>query len=487
MPLISLLLLLLPTAALLIWLLPRASQARVIALGAALVTLAAALAVLALFDPSLPGFQFVERASWIPTLGVQYLVGVDGISALFLPATALLLTGAILTSWNAVRTMPRVYYSLLLLEAAANLGVFCALDTIFFFLMWELAIIPIYLLVSLWGVGGNRRAAANKYALVMIAGGLPLLFGFLLLAINAGGIESSPFDVRALLKLSLSPGLQTVVFLLLLVGFGVKAPIVPLHTWFPLIAIEGPLAVTALIAGLKLGVYGLIRFALPLAPAAAVNFDWLLAGLGTLGVLYGATVALAQTNVRATLAYLGVSHVGLVLLGLSSLDSAGVQGAVLELVNFTVIVGGLFLATEWLRARTGSTSLLALGGAARRLPWLASFYLFLGLASLGLPGTSGFPSEMLILVAALDRHVGIGLAALAGITIGSACFLGLYRRSFFGPTGNPALAEAADLLPRERLVALVLTAVVLAVGLMPSLALDIIAQSAEAWLARLAP
>ena len=316
---------------------------------------------------------------------------------------------------------------------------------------------------------------------------MPLLFGFLLLALNAGGIDGSPFDLRVLLTHPFSPALQTAVFLLLLVGFGVKAPIVPLHTWFPLIAMEGPLAITALLAGLKLGVYGLIRFALPLAPSAVVSLDWLLTGLGILGVLYGAAVALAQTNVRATLAYLGISHVGLVLLGMASLRAAGIQGAVLELVNFTLIAGGLFLLTEWLRVRTGSTSLLALGGAARRLPWLASFYLFLGLATLGLPGTSGFPSEILILIAALDRHIGVGLAARAGIAIGSACFLGLYRRIFFGPAGNPALSEATDLLPRERLVALVMAAAVLVIGLLPSLALDIIRVSADAWLLRLAP
>ncbi len=487
MPLLTILLLLLPAAALLIWLLPRAEQARNVALAAGLAALATTILILTSFDPAQADFQLVEQAAWIPTLGIHYLVGIDGISVLFLPATALLLTAVVLSSWNSVRTLPRVYYSLLLLEGAASLGVFCAIDTMFFFLAWELSIIPLYFLVSLWGVGSNRRAAANKYALVMVAGGLPLLFGFLLLAHNAGGAGGSPFDLRVLLAHAFSPELQATVFLLLLIGFGVKAPIVPLHTWFPLIAMEGPLGITALLAGLKLGAYGLIRFAIPLAPSAAVSFDWLLTGLGALGVLYGATVALAQTNVRATLAYLGISHVGLVLLGMASMRAAGIQGAVLELVNFTVVAGGLFLLTEWLHVRTGSTSLLALGGAARRLPWLAGFYLFLGLATLGLPATSGFPSEMLILIAALDRHLGIGLAALAGVAIGSACFLILYRRVFFGPAINPVLGDATDLLPRERLVALTLAAVVLVIGVLPSLALDVIRTSTEAWRLHLLP
>lgn len=487
--LLSLLLLSLPTGAALIWLLPRPGQARYIAVGACLVALAIAMAVVFRFDPAIAGFQLVEEAPWIPGLGVNYLVGVDGHSVLFLPLTALLFLGAVLASFNQVSVSPKAYFSLLLLEGAATLGIFCALDTLFFFMLWEFSIIPIYFLVSLWGIGPNRKAAANKYALLMLAGGLPLLFAFLMLALHYldGSGGGSPFDLRLLLDMRIPATLQLTVFALLLIGFGVKAPLVPLHTWLPQLANEGPVAVTALIAGLKIGAFGLIRFAFPLAPEAAHTFQWLLVGLGSAGILYGALVALAQTNLRPALAYLGISHVGLVILGLATFRQAGIEGAVFELLNFTVIAGGSFLMLEFLRQRTGTTDVASLGGATKHLPWLGSFFLLLGLASLGLPGTSGFPAEFLIILATLQTHTGAGIAVLAAMVIGSGCFMVLYQRAFFGPAKNQALMEAEDLRLRERLLLIALALVVLVTGFYPALFLDIIESTSKVWVARLHP
>ncbi|MDH3513361.1 MAG: NADH-quinone oxidoreductase subunit M [Gammaproteobacteria bacterium] len=489
LPLLSLMLLTLPAGAALIWLLPRPGQARYIAAGTALVALAIALAVVFRFDPAISGFQLVEQIPWIPNLGVNYLVGVDGFSVLFLPLTALLFLGAVLTSFNQVSVSPKAYFSLLLLEGAATLGIFCVLDTLFFFMLWEFSIIPIYFLVSLWGVGPNRKPAANKYALLMLAGGLLLLFAFLLLALHAldGGGGGSPFDLRLLLGMHIPATLQMTVFALLLAGFGVKAPLVPLHTWLPQLANEGPVAVTALIAGLKIGAFGLIRFAFPLAPEAAHAFQWLLVGLGSAGILYGAVVALAQTNLRPALAYLGVSHVGLVILGLATFRQEGIAGAVFELLNFTVIAGGSFLVLDFLRQRVGTTDVTSLGGAMKHLPWLGSFFLLLGLAALGLPGTSGFPAEFLIILAALQTHTGAGLAALAAMVIGAGCFMVLYQRAFFGPVKNPVLVEAEDLRMRERMVVIAFALVVLVTGFYPALFLDIIESAGQAWIARLSP
>jgi NADH-quinone oxidoreductase subunit M len=487
MPILSLLLLTLPTGAALIWLLPRPDQARYIAAGACFAALAMALAAVFYFDPADARFQFIEQAPWIPNLGVNYLVGVDGFSVLFLPLTALLFLGAVMASFNQVSTSPKAYFTLLLLEGAATLGIFCALDTLLFFTLWEFSIIPIYFLVSLWGVGPNRKPAANKYALLMLAGGLPLLFAFLLLALHSldGGGSGSPFDLRLLLDMHIPKTLQLTVFALLLVGFGVKAPLVPLHTWLPQLANEGPVAVTALIAGLKIGAFGLIRFAFPLAPEAAHAFQWLLVGLGSAGILYGAVVALAQTNLRPALAYLGVSHVGLVILGLATFRQEGIEGAVFELLNFTVIAGGSFLMLEFLRQRTGTTDVASLGGAMKHLPWLGSFFLLLGLASLGLPGTSGFPAEFLIILAALQTHTGASIAALTAMVIGTGCFMVLYQRAFFGPAINPVLMEAEDLRLRERLVVIALALVVLVVGFYPAMFLDIIESAGKGWIARL--
>ncbi|MCP4040544.1 MAG: NADH-quinone oxidoreductase subunit M, partial [Gammaproteobacteria bacterium] len=316
-PILSLLLLTLPVGAILIWLVEDASKARWIALAAALIDLGLALALLAGFDSSSSDFQFVEQAAWIPTLNITYHVGVDGISVLFLPLTVMLFIGVILSSWNSARTMPRLYYSLLLLLESMTLGTFCALDTVLFFLFWELTLPPIYFLISLWGVGPYRRYAAVKYTLFMFAGGVPLILAFVLLAFNhaqgADGILT--FDYQALVATPVPQGLQTAVFFLLLLGFAPKVPLFPLHTWLPTLAMEGNASIAALITGLKLGAYGMIRYLLPLAPDAAREFHWLLAGLGVVGVIYGALVAINQTNLRRMLAYASMSHVGLVVLG----------------------------------------------------------------------------------------------------------------------------------------------------------------------------
>jgi NADH-quinone oxidoreductase subunit M len=240
-----------------------------------------------------------------------------------------------------------------------------------------------------------------------------------------------------------------------------------------------------LLTSLKLGAYGLIRFTVPLAPDAAQELHWLLAGLGVFGLLFGAVAALAQTNLRSMLAYASLSHVGLVLLGIASFNLQGVQGAVLQLVNFTLVAGGLFLLTAFLQQRLGSTDLLSLGGAARSMPLLASFFLFFGLASIGMPGTSGFPAELLILVSAIQTHTGAGLAALFAMVIGAAYFLNIYRRAFLGPVLNQVVAAAADLRPRELALLLVFAALILGFGLFPAPLLEIIRPAAAAWVARL--
>jgi len=490
LPLISLMLVTLPLGALLIWLWPDPGKARWIALGTALLDLALALMVLARFDAAAPGFQLVEQVAWIPTLNIQYLVGVDGISVLFPPLTVLLFIGVILASWNSARSMPRLYYTLLLLLESATLGIFCSLDLMLFFLFWELTLIPLYFLVSLWGIGPNRRYAAVKYTLFMLGGGMPLLFGFLVLAFNhaelAGlGIPSGlSWDYRELLATPLAINMEILVFLLLLAGFAVKTPLFPLHTWLPVVSMEGPASVAALMTGLKLGAYGLLRFAVPLAPNAAQELHWLLAGLGVVGILYGALAAMAQTNLRRMLAYSSISHVGLVVLGIASLNLQGIQGALFQLLNFTIVAGGLFLLTGLLHHRIGSTDHIHLGGLFRTMPLLSAFFFLFGLAAMGVPGTNGFPAELLILLSALQTHTGAGLAALFGVVLGAAYFLGIYRKSFFGPVTSPVVADALDLRPRELLVAVVLALLVLAGGLYPQGVLDLTHAAGAQWTER---
>jgi NADH-quinone oxidoreductase subunit M len=490
-PLLSLLIMTLPLGASLIWLTPDPRHARWIALLTALVDLAFALAVVTGFDHDAGGFQFVEHHAWIPTLHIEYLVGIDGISVLFLPFTVLLFIAALLASWSSVRTLPRLYYTLLLILESATLGIFCALDTMLFFMFWELTLIPTFFLISLWGIGPHRRYAAVKYTLMMLAGGVPLLFGFLLLAFNHASLSGAGvpaglvFDYPTLLNETLPSELQVAVFFLLLLGFAVKAPVFPLHTWLPTVAMEGPAAIAAIMTGLKLGAYGLIRFTVPLAPDAAQNFHWLLAGLGVVGILYGALAALSQTNLRRMLAFSSLSHVGLVLLGIASFNLQGIQGALYQLLNFTIVAGGIFLLAGFLHHRVGSTELLSLGGVAHSMPLLAAFFFLFGLAGMGVPGTNGFPAEFLLILSALKTHTGAGLAALAGVILGAAYFLGIYRRAFLGPVHSAVIADAVDLRVRELVVVSLMAVLILVGGIYPNGVLELTRAASEDWVGHL--
>lgn len=487
LPWLSLLILIPLLAAALLWLLPESRVVRWVALGGALLNLLLALGVTVGFDTSSAAFQFIEHRPWIPTLNIHYRLGVDGISVLFLPLTAVLFVGVILASWTGVRSMLRFYFSMLLLLESVTLGIFCALDTMLFFFFWELTLVPLYFLISLWGIGPNRRYAAVKYTLFMLAGGLPLLFGLLLLAFNHAEVagvavpDGLLFSYTALLEAPPETGAQALIFFLLLAGFAVKTPLFPFHTWLPVTAQEGPVAVVALLTGLKLGAFGLIRFVAPLAPDAAQDFHWLLAGLGVTGILYGGVLAIRQTNLRRMLAYASISHVGLVVLGVASFNLQGIQGALFQLLNFTIAAGGIFLLAGYLHHRTGSTDIIHLGGVAKTMPLLAAFFFLFGLAGLGVPGTSGFPAEFLILVSAIKTHTGAGLAALFGMVLGAAYFLGIYRRAFLGPVDNEVIADALDLRPRELLVAATLGALILVAGLYPDLVLDLTRAAAQNW------
>ena len=477
-PWLSLLLLILPLGALLTGLMP-GREARWSALTTAVLSLGISLLVLMGFKPGQTGFQFSEVTPWIPDLGIYYRLGVDGLSVLFLPLTALLFIAVILASWNAIRNLQRLYFALLLLLECSLLGIFTALDTVLFFMFWELTLLPLFFLISLWGSGANRRYAAVKYTLFMLAGGIPLLIAFILMAMQQPGGMS--FAYTDLLTTSRSYGIQVSVFFLLLVGFGVKIPVFPLHTWLPIVLQEGPASVAALLTGLKVGAYGLLRFVIPLSPQAAYDFQWVLVGLGMTGVLYGAVAALGQTSLRRMLAFSSLSHGGLVVLGIASFSLQGIQGAIFQLLNFTLIAGGLFLLTGFLHQRTGSTELLSLGGVAQSMPLLAGCFLFFGLASIGLPATSGFPAEFLLIVSILDVHTGAGLVVLFVVILGAGYFLTFYRKSFLGPATHAIIRQAADLKRRERLILLILMALVLLFGFYPQGILDITKVSAQQW------
>lgn len=486
-PLLSSILILFLLGSLVIWLVREALLARVIALSVSFVGLILSLILINGYDPSNGQFQFVERLPWITSLHIEYIVGIDGISILFLPLTNILFIGIILASWTSIRTMPKLFYTLMLVLQFATIGIFISLNTILFFLFWELTLVPIYFLINYWGVGPNRRYAAVKYTLVMIAGGLPILFGFIILAVTHGQVSDANgsylvFDYIRLLENRLPLEAQVSIFFLLLIGFAFKAPIFPFHTWLPAIVMEGPASIAAIMTGLKLGAYGLIRFLMPLTPDASQNFHLLLVGLGITGVLYGAILAITQTNLRKMLAFSSLSHVGLVVLGIASFSTQGIQGALFQLYNFTIVAGGLFLLIGFLQHRLGSTEISSLGGIAKTMPIMASLFFIFGLASLGVPGTNGFVAENLILISVLQTHTGAGLAALFAIIIAAAYFFNIYRQSFLGPVRHATVEQGMDLKQRELVLILGLTLLIFIGGIFPNLILDITYQSSNQWL-----
>ncbi|CAG1023473.1 NADH-quinone oxidoreductase subunit M [Patescibacteria group bacterium] len=491
LPILSVLIFLPLLGAVLTWLCGNVALSKKIALGFALLELLFSVVLLCLFQSEKDSFQFVEQARWIPSLNIQFLLGVDGISVLFLPLTALLTIMAIVSSWNTIQHLSSLHFALLLALEGISIGVLSALDLILFFLFWELTLPPIFFLIGLWGIGPKRRGAAMKYVLFMLAGGVPLLFAFLMLAMNHAkmvGNGSIPHDLSfsfpLLLNTPLPNELQATVFFLLFLGFAVKAPIVPLHTWLPTLAMESATHTTALLIGLKLGIYGLVRFTMPLAPLAAVQYSWAFGILGAVALIYGALIALQQTNLRRLLAYASVSHVGAVIIGLSALNAQGLQGAIFQLVNFSLIASSLMLIAGFIQHRLGSTDALHLGGLAKVMPRLTCFYFLFTSASMAIPLTSGFPAELLIVIGALTSHPTLGIATLAGTVLCAADMLSYTRRAFFGVT-NARLEHTQDLRPRELALLCIPALLVLMLGLLPNQVLNINNKTVATWLNRL--
>ncbi|ARO87306.1 oxidoreductase [Nitrosospira lacus] len=436
-------------------------------------------------------FQLVERHAWIPSLNIEFLIGIDGISVLFLPMSALLTLVAIIASWNSVQHLPRFHFALLLAIEGGTMGVFVALDMMLFFLFWELILPPIFFLIGLWGIGPHRRGAAMKYMLYMLFSGVPILFALIMLGVNhamqTGGAipHDLSFSFPVLLNTRIPDDLQVIIFLLLLTGFAVKAPLVPFHTWLPTTAVEAPTQLTALLIGLKLGAFGILRFAMPLTPHASVEYAWVLGIFGAITFIYAAMIALHQTNLRRLLAYASISHVGLVIVGIATLNMQGIQGAIFQLLNFSVIASCLILIAGFIQHRVGSTEVIHLGGLARVMPRLTTFFFLFAIASMGIPGTSGFPAELLLIVGALNAHPGLGVAALLGAILGAAYMLSFMRRTFFGPVVHARLNQIQDLRTREFGLLCVPALLVLFFGFFPDFVLDINKIAAESWLNRL--
>ena len=474
-PILTLLIVIPIASAILLAFIKDENFARWAAVSGALVELVLALVMVCQFIPGVAHMQFAERVEWISTLGISYHLGVDGISVLFVPLAAFLTVMVILISWRAVRFLNKLYFAAVLAFEATVIGVFVSLDLFVFFIFWELMLVPSYFLLKLWGVGPERQHAGLKYVMYMLVGSAPMLIGIVLLGINhhntTGAGAAAPFysfDFLTLLNVPIAPPLQTLIFFLLGFGFAVKGPLFPFHTWMPAALLEGPAAMGIFLVGLKLGVYGFIRFVIPLLPVASAEWLWLMVLLGLFASLYGALIAMVQPNLRRLLTFASVSHVGLATLGLFSLNQQGMQGGIVMLINLGFVSPGLFILAASLRARSGSSDLFAFGGLARQVPLLATFFFLLGMAVIGLPGTSGFTGEFLILQGAFLLHPALASVAVLAIILSAAYLLMFYERAFFGPVTRPAVKTLPDLVPREIAVAAATCVMVLWIGFYPA-------------------
>jgi NADH-quinone oxidoreductase subunit M len=493
-PLLSMMLFFPLLGALLLWLLDDEDLIKNAALGIAVVELVLTVIAWLRFVPDSAAMQFSERAAWIPPLGISYHLGVDGISVLFTALTAFLTVLIVLYSWETVRHQVKTYFIALLGLETTIMGVFVSLDLILFFVFWELMLIPSYFLIKLWGPGAERQYAALKYVLYTLLGSVFMLLGFVLLDLNyhqwavTHHIQASySFDFLDLLAVPVPPDMQPLIFWLIFLGFAFKAPMFPFHTWLPDALVEGPIGMAVILAGIKLGTFGFMRFSLPLLPDASRSHtvEFVMMSLAVIAIVYGAVVALIQPDFRRLLAFSSISHLGFVVVGLFALNFQGLQGSLLTMINLGFSTAGLFFLAGFLYSRQRSTDLAAFGGLAQQTPLLATYLLIIGLASIGLPGTNGFVGEFLILLGAFQASWIFGTIAVTGVILGAAYFLWYYERAMFGPLSERAARVTVDLSGRELVIATALSVMIFWIGLYPAPFLHTMNGSIQALVERL--
>ncbi|HSK51769.1 MAG TPA: NADH-quinone oxidoreductase subunit M [Clostridia bacterium] len=470
--------------AILLALLPT-SMARPVALGTALLTWAVSLILLIGYAPGSPGFQYVAEEQWIPVFGIEFKLGVDGLSAAMVVLTTTLTWISILASWHPIQTRIKEYLISFLVLEVGMLGVFLALDLFLFYIFWEIVLVPMYLIIGIWG-GANRIYATIKFVLYTLVGSLLMLVAILATAFTyqaAKGTWEGAFDFEVLRAFVLSEGgfapeLQLAAFFAFFLAFAIKVPMFPFHTWLPDAHTEAPTAGSVILAGvmLKLGGYGLLRFALPLFPDAGVTFAPAIIVLSLIAIIYGAIVALVQPDLKRLVAYSSVSHMGFVTLGIFVFTEQGVQGAILQMVNHGLITGALFLLVGVIYERTHDRTIAKMGGLSARMPVYAAVFGFFLFASAGLPGLSGFVGEFLTLVGAFDANPWVAAIAAFVMIFGAAYLLWMFQRVAFGEVS--AFLEGlghhlTDMTPTEILTLVPLGGLVVAFGLFPGLLLDL--------------
>ncbi len=441
-----------------------ARNARAVALWTSLFAFGLSAAMWAAFDPGAVEYQFVERASWIPGLGVEYHLGVDGISMLFVVLSNFLTLICVAASWESVTDRVKEYMVAFLVMAAMMNGVFCALDAILFYIFFEGILIPMFLVIGVWG-GPARVYSAFKFFLYTLAGSVLFLIALLAMIHSAGGETAIP----ELARTGFDPALQRWLWLALFASFAVKVPMWPLHTWLPDAHVEAPTAGSVILAGvlLKLGAYGFLRFSLPMLPEATAFFTPLVHALSVVAVVYASLVALMQDDMKKLIAYSSVAHMGFVTIGLFTLTTQGVEGGLMTMLSHGVVSAALFLCVGVVYDRRGSRLIASYGGLVHRMPAYAFVFMVFAMAAIGLPGTGGFVGEFLVLAGAFRFDTRVAALAALGMVLGAAYMLWLYRRVVFGDLVKEELKAIRDLGRREIAMFAPLVAVVFWMGVYP--------------------
>jgi NADH-quinone oxidoreductase subunit M len=454
----------------------RIDAGRWIALGFAVAVFLASLPLYTAFNGATADFQFVERTAWIPAFHSDYYLGVDGISMPLILLTTFITIPVLIAAWTVIESRPAQYYAAFLIMEGLMIGVFSALDGLLFYFFWEAMLIPMFLIIGVWG-GPRRVYATLKFFLYTFLGSV-----FMLVALIYMVIKTGDFSIAAFHELPLTATEQRYIFLAFLLAFAVKVPMVPVHTWLPDAHVEAPTGGSVVLAAimLKMGGYGFLRFSLPITPDASRELDWLLIALSLVAVVYIGFVALVQTDMKKLIAYSSIAHMGFVTLGsflvydifanTGNFQGAqlGIDGAMIQMISHGLISGALFFCVGVMYDRVHSREISAYGGVINTMPKFAAFMVLFALANAGLPGTSGFVGEFLVIIAAFKAN--FWYAFLAGLTLilGAAYTLWLVKRVIFGAVANHHVAELTDLNAREFLILAVLAVAVLALGLWPA-------------------
>jgi NADH-quinone oxidoreductase subunit M len=468
----------------------RAQAARWLALVVALLTFLASIPLLTQLQWGSGELQFVERHAWVPTFDIWYALGADGISVALIVLTTLTTVLALIGAWTAVDKRVNQYVAAFLMLEGMMIGVFCATDAILFYVFFEAMLIPMFLIIGIWG-GPRRIYASVKFFLYTFLGSVLMLVGLIYLYLKGGELGHASFQFADLYILPLTAREQTWLFFAFLIAFAVKVPMFPVHTWLPDAHVEAPTAGSVILAAimLKIGGYGFLRFSLPITPDAAHEWGQLVIVLSLIGVVYVGLVALVQEDMKKLIAYSSVSHMGFVTLGTfiaagllrdyGNADAArlGLQGAVVQMISHGFVSGAMFSLVGVVYDRMHTRMIKDYGGVANVMPWFAVFFVFFGMANSGLPGTSGFVGEFMVIVASFQKHPYIAVVAALTLVIGAGYTLWLVKRVLYGEVANSHVAELTDINWREALVLGVFAAGTLAIGVYPKPLTDLLEPS----------